>query len=63
MPINANAALEAGAAAAFDPADREARRAVIASTGGGAFAVCDFVGSEKSLPFASGALARGGKSR
>ena len=55
------AALKAGAAAAFDPADREARRAIIKSTGGGVFAACDFVGSEKSLAFAAGALAKGGK--
>jgi propanol-preferring alcohol dehydrogenase len=55
------AALKAGAAAAFDPADREARRALIKATGGGVFAVCDFVGSEKSLAFATGALAKGGK--
>jgi D-arabinose 1-dehydrogenase-like Zn-dependent alcohol dehydrogenase len=56
-----DAALKAGAAAAFDPADREARRALIKSTGGGVFAACDFVGSEKSLAFATGALAKGGK--
>ena len=55
------AALQAGAAAAFDPADREARRAILKSTGGGVFAACDFVGSEKSLAFAAGALAKGGK--
>src|SRR6476659_6253753 len=55
------AALKAGAAAAFDPADREARRALIKSTGGGVFAACDFVGSGKSLAFATGALAKGGK--
>jgi alcohol dehydrogenase len=55
------AALQAGAAAAFDPADREARRALIRSTGGGVFAACDFVGSEKSLAFATGALSKGGK--
>ena len=55
------AALKAGAAAAFDPADREARRALIKSTGGGVFAACDFVGSAKSLVFATGALAKGGK--
>jgi len=28
---------------------------------GGLFAVCDFVGSEKSLQFSTGVLARGGK--
>jgi D-arabinose 1-dehydrogenase-like Zn-dependent alcohol dehydrogenase len=55
------AALEAGAGAAFDPADREARRALLKSTGGGVFAACDFVGSEKSLAFATGVLAKGGK--
>ena len=55
------AALKAGAAAAFDPADREARRALFKATGGGVFAACDFVGSEKSLAFATGALAKGGK--
>jgi alcohol dehydrogenase, propanol-preferring len=56
-----NAALAAGAAAAYDPADPRARRAITAATGGGLFAVCDFVGSDKSLRFATGALARGGK--
>ena len=55
------AALKAGAAAAFDPADREARRTILRSTGGGVFAACDFVGSEKSLVFAASALAKGGK--
>ncbi|MEX2036399.1 MAG: alcohol dehydrogenase catalytic domain-containing protein [Xanthobacteraceae bacterium] len=55
------AALRAGAAAAYDPADREARRALLGATGGGVFAACDFVGSEKSLAFATGALAKGGK--
>ena len=55
------AALAAGAGLAFDPADPQARKAVMAATGGGALAVCDFVGSEKSLQFSTGALARGGK--
>jgi len=54
------AALAAGAAQAFDPSDREARRAVMAATGG-LLAVCDFVGSDKSLQFATSVLARGGK--
>jgi alcohol dehydrogenase, propanol-preferring len=54
-------ALKAGAAAAFDPSDPEARRALVKSTGGGVFAAVDFVGSEKSLAFATGALAKGGK--
>jgi D-arabinose 1-dehydrogenase-like Zn-dependent alcohol dehydrogenase len=55
------AALAAGAARAFDPADPQARRAIIAASGGGLFAVCDFVGSDKSLQFSTGVLARGGK--
>jgi D-arabinose 1-dehydrogenase-like Zn-dependent alcohol dehydrogenase len=55
-----NAALGAGAAQAFDPSDPQARRAVMAATGG-VLAVCDFVGSEKSLQFSTGVLGRGGK--
>jgi alcohol dehydrogenase len=54
------AALAAGAAAAFDPADPDARKAVLATTGG-VYAACDFVGSEASLKFATGTLAKGGK--
>jgi alcohol dehydrogenase, propanol-preferring len=54
------AALAAGAAQAFDPSDHEARRAIMAATGG-LLAVCDFVGSDKSLQFATSVLARGGK--
>jgi alcohol dehydrogenase, propanol-preferring len=56
-----NAALAAGAAEAYDPADPQARKAIMAATGGGVMAACDFVGSDKSLQFASGLLARGGK--
>lgn len=55
-----DAALAAGAAAAYDPADREARRAIMSATGG-LLAICDFVGSDRSLQFATGLLARGGK--
>jgi alcohol dehydrogenase, propanol-preferring len=54
------AALAAGAAQAFDPADPQARKAVMAATGG-LFGVCDFVGSERSLQFSTSVLARGGK--
>ena len=56
-----NAAVAAGAAAAFDPADPGARKALLAATNGGVYAVCDFVGSDRSLQFATGALAKGGK--
>jgi alcohol dehydrogenase len=59
-PIKREAALKAGAAAAFDPADPGARKALLAATGG-VMAACDFVGSEASLQFAQAALARGGK--
>jgi alcohol dehydrogenase len=55
------AALEAGAAAAFDPADASARKALLSATGGGVLGACDFVGSDRSLAFATGALAKGGK--
>jgi D-arabinose 1-dehydrogenase-like Zn-dependent alcohol dehydrogenase len=55
-----SAALAAGAAAAFDPTDPNARKAVLAATGG-VYGACDFVGSESSLGFAVGALAKGGK--
>jgi alcohol dehydrogenase len=54
------AALAAGAAAAFDPADPGVRKAVLATTGG-VYAACDFVGSDSSLAFATSVLARGGK--
>jgi D-arabinose 1-dehydrogenase-like Zn-dependent alcohol dehydrogenase len=60
-PEKRAAALAAGAAAAFDPADPGARKALMAATGGGVDGACDFVGSDKSLAFATGALARGGK--
>jgi D-arabinose 1-dehydrogenase-like Zn-dependent alcohol dehydrogenase len=54
------AALAAGAAAAFDPADAGARKQIAAMTKGGPLAACDFVGSDKSLSFATGAIAKGG---
>jgi len=55
-----DAALAAGAAAAYDPSDPQARRAIVSATGG-VLAVCDFVGSDRSLQFSTGVLARGGK--
>jgi len=53
-------ALAAGAAQAYDPSDPQTRKAILAATGG-LLAACDFVGSDKSLQFATGLLARGGK--
>ncbi|MEA2930292.1 MAG: alcohol dehydrogenase, propanol-preferring [Hyphomicrobiales bacterium] len=54
------AALAAGASAAYDPADPLARKALLRATGGVAGAV-DFVGADGSLAFAVGAIAKGGK--
>jgi len=55
------AAKKAGAGATYNPAkDGEAKR-LMAETGGGAYAVVDFVGSEKSFAFASQSVRRGGK--
>jgi D-arabinose 1-dehydrogenase-like Zn-dependent alcohol dehydrogenase len=59
-PGKREAALKAGAAAAYDPADRDARKALLKATGG-VFGAVDFVGSDGSLAFATGALAKGGK--
>ena len=60
-PQKRQAALSAGAAQAFDPADPRARKAVMTATDGGLYGVCDFVGSDKSLQFSTGILTRGGK--
>ena len=54
------AALKAGAAAAYDPANPDARKALFRATGG-VYGAVDFVGSDGSLAFAAGALAKGGK--
>src|SRR5256714_4020665 len=59
-PAKREAALKAGAAAAYDPADPAARKALMKATGG-VFGAVDFVGSDGSLAFASGALAKGGR--
>jgi alcohol dehydrogenase len=54
------AALAAGAKEAFDPADANTRKALLKASGG-IYAAVDFVGSDKSLNFATGVLAKGGK--
>ena len=46
---------------AYDPADPQARKARHGGDRRRLLAVCDFVGSDKSLQFATGVLARGGK--
>jgi D-arabinose 1-dehydrogenase-like Zn-dependent alcohol dehydrogenase len=53
------AAIKLGAAEAFDPADPGARKALMKASGGAGAAV-DFAGSDKSLGFAQGAVAKGG---
>ncbi|MFL6797874.1 MAG: alcohol dehydrogenase catalytic domain-containing protein [Xanthobacteraceae bacterium] len=55
------AALKAGAAAAFDPSEPGARKVFLAASSGGVHGACDFVGSEGSLSFATAGLAKGGK--
>jgi alcohol dehydrogenase len=59
-PAKREAALKAGASAAYDPADPAARKALFKATGG-VYGAVDFVGSDGSLAFATGALAKGGK--
>jgi D-arabinose 1-dehydrogenase-like Zn-dependent alcohol dehydrogenase len=59
-PNKRAAAAQAGITA-FDPADQAARKALLAATRGGVRGVCDFVGSESSLSFATSVLSRGGK--
>ena len=59
-PKKCEAALAAGAREAFDPADPNARKALLKASGG-VYAAVDFAGSDKSLNFATGVLAKGGK--
>ena len=54
------AALKLGAAEAFDAADAGARKSIARASGGGVGAAIDFAGSDKSLPFAHAAVAKGG---
>jgi D-arabinose 1-dehydrogenase-like Zn-dependent alcohol dehydrogenase len=57
--IKRRAALQLGAAEAFDPADAGARKAIMKASGGVGAAI-DFAGSDKSVNFAQGAVAKGG---
>jgi D-arabinose 1-dehydrogenase-like Zn-dependent alcohol dehydrogenase len=59
-PKKREVALAAGAREAFDPADAGARKAILKASGG-IYAAVDFVGSDKSLNFAIGTLAKSGK--
>ena len=53
-------ALEAGASAVIDPADPDARKSLLAETGG-IFSAIDFVGSERSAGFGLSVLRKGGR--
>ena len=53
------AAAQSGVAS-YDPADPAARKEILAATKG-IYGVCDFVGSDSSLAFATSVLAKGGK--
>ena len=55
------AAKKAGASATYNTKTPDAAKQLVADTKGGAYAVVDFVGSEKSFAFASQAVRRGGK--
>jgi alcohol dehydrogenase, propanol-preferring len=59
-PKKREATLAAGAKEVFDPADPNTRKAILKASGG-IYAAVDFVGSDKSLNFATGVLAKGGK--
>jgi D-arabinose 1-dehydrogenase-like Zn-dependent alcohol dehydrogenase len=54
------AAMGAGAKAAYNPKDPEALKQLLADTNGGVAGAADFVGAEGSLKFATGAIRRGG---
>ena len=55
------AAMGAGAKAAYNTKDPEAIKTLMADTEGGALGVVDFVGSESSFAFATQAVRRGGR--
>jgi D-arabinose 1-dehydrogenase-like Zn-dependent alcohol dehydrogenase len=55
------AAKKAGASAVYNTKSPDAAKQLMTDTGGGAYAVVDFVGSEKSFAFASQSVRRGGK--
>jgi D-arabinose 1-dehydrogenase-like Zn-dependent alcohol dehydrogenase len=55
------AAMGAGAKAAYDTTDPDSLKKLMADTEGGALGVVDFVGSESSFAFATQAVRRGGK--
>jgi propanol-preferring alcohol dehydrogenase len=59
-PAKREAALQAGATRAIDGAAPDAVKQLQAATGGGAWAVVDFVGSSQTVGLAIGAIVKGG---
>ena len=55
------AALNNGAAVAYDPSEADVVKRIIRETEGGFDEIVDFAGNEKSMAFAVAVLARGGK--
>jgi len=55
------AAKKAGASATYNTKDPEAAKKLMADTGGGAYAVVDFVGSEATFAFANQVVRKGGR--
>ena len=60
-PAARDSALKNGAAIAYDPAETDIVKRILKETDGGFDGVVDFAGNDKSMAFAMGALARGGK--
>ncbi|MBC5767986.1 alcohol dehydrogenase catalytic domain-containing protein [Ramlibacter sp. GTP1] len=60
-PAKREAALQAGAAQAFDPREKQSVKDILSATGGGAAAAIDFVGAPSSTGFAMQVVHRGGK--
>lgn len=60
-PEKRAAALEAGAAAAYDPRDKDTAKKIMADTGGGCHAAVDFVGSEDTVTLGTRVVRRAGK--
>src|SRR3981189_3075072 len=60
-PAAREAALKNGADAAYDPSEADVVKRIIREAEGGFDEIVDFAGNEKSMAFAVGAVARGGK--
>ena len=56
-----DAAVRTGSKEIYDPSDKNTVKSIIGDTGGGVYAVIDFVGSEASVSFGRKCLRRGGR--